>query len=128
MPYVWSSSQCFAYPSVTPNKRQDLGMIFHYGISDDNFNPDVGYSIADDFIHAPPPWLIYNVQHSNARPSDEVWGDYNTVREFQPTQKVWAAGSHYIPGDTDCSACSEPVYFVFGRERDEQSYKRWRKK
>ena len=63
---------------------------------------------------------------SNARPSDNVWGDYNTVREFEPPQKSWVAGSHYISGSTNCSDCSRPLYIVFGRERDYRSWRRWK--
>jgi hypothetical protein len=125
-PLVWGD-WCFAYPSCTPNKRQDLGMVFNYADAWDNdYRPHVGYAIADDYIHAPPGWVFYPVQKSKALPSDEVWGDYNTCREYEPTQKVWVAGAHYIPGTTNCSFCSEPVYFVFGRERDYWSFHRWR--
>lgn len=123
-PYVWSSDYCFGYPSTTPNKRQDLGMVFNYSELS-SCHPDVAYSIADDYIHAPPGWTFYSVQQSNAGPSDQKWGDYNTVREFEPTQKVWVAGAHYIPGKTDCTNCSAPIYFVFGRERDTESFTRW---
>ena len=72
-----------------------------------------------DFLHCPT---------SSAKPSDEKWGDYNTVREFEPTQKVWVAGSHYIKETSDCSNCSDPLYFVFGRARDWSSWHRWKKK
>jgi hypothetical protein len=126
-PYVWSDYYCFAYPSCTPNKRQDLGMVFHYAY-DPKWRPNVGYSIADDYFCAPPGWWFFNVISSKALPSDEVWGDYNTVREFEPTQKVWVAGSHRIPTKGNCAVCSEPIHFIFGRERDYQSWWRWRKK
>jgi len=125
-PYVWSGSYCFAYPSCTPNKRQDLGMVFNYADGED-LRPDVGFAIADDYVHAPPGWSFYTVVRSKALPSDEVWGDYNTVREFEPTQKTWVAGAHFIENYTyNCSRCSDPVYFVFGRERDFWSWERWR--
>ena len=126
-PLVWDSNTCFAYPSLSSNKRQDLGMIFHYSTGVD-MDPSVGFAIADDFSLAPPGWLFYNVRSSTARPSDNKWGDYNTVREFEPTQKAWVAGSHYISWRNDCTNCSKPVYFVFGRERDIESYERWRAK
>jgi hypothetical protein len=124
-PFVWNSTNCFAYPSVTPNKRQDLGMIFHYS-SRESKVPAVGYTIADDFTDAPPGWFFYNVITSNARPSDNKWGDYNTVRVFEPTQKIWVGGSHFIRSSDGCLDCGRPIYFVFGRGRDEQSYRRWR--
>jgi hypothetical protein len=126
-PYVWSSEFCFAYPSCTPNKRQDLGMVFHYA-EGPAWNPDVAYTLADDYTWAPPGWTFYTVRDSNARPSDRVWGDYNTVREYEPSQKIWVAGSHYIPTAVNCEDCSEPLFFVFGRRRDYWSYYRWKSK
>ncbi len=126
-PLVWNPSTCFAYPSCTPNKRQDLGMVFHYSTGRAS-NPSVGFAIADDFESSPPGWLFHNVITSFARPTDKRWGDYNTVREFEPTQKTWIAGSHYIRGSGACCNSSRPVYFVFGRERDKESWRRWKRK
>ena len=126
-PYVWSPETCIWYASVTPNKRQDLGMVVHWG-DGTNLRPSAYFSIADDYTWAPPGWTVYRYAISRARPSDNVWGDYNTVREFEPTQKVWVAGSHVIRNTTNCSNCSEPVYLVFGRSRDYYSWRRWRGK
>jgi hypothetical protein len=123
-PYVWSPDTCFAYPSVAANKSGDLGMVFQYG-EGPGWQPNVAYSMADDYTSAPPGWTFYPVQNSNALPSDQQWGDYNTVREYDPSHGVWAAGSHYIPGTTSCTDCSEPIYFVFGRERDQGSLTLW---
>ena len=125
-PYVYGS-WCFWYPSVTPNKRQDLGMVIHVGDGGD-MNPNAYFAIADDYVSAPPGWVVTRFARSNARPSDEKWGDYNTVREFEPSEKVWVGAAHIIPGSTDCTACSIPVYTVFGRERDYWSWHRWRNK
>lgn len=124
-PYIWSSASCFAYPSAASNKRGDLGLIFHFGPGQYK-NPCVGYIIVDDFTKILPSRTAYTVRTSNSRPSTNTWGDYNTVREFEPTQKVWVAGSHYLP--TTNGAAPAPVYFVFGRERDYQSWNRWRNK
>jgi hypothetical protein len=126
-PLVWNSTTCFAYPSVMPNKRQDLGMVFHYS-SRENKVPAVGYTLADDTTDAPPGWVFFEVITSNARPADNKWGDYNTVRVFEPTQKTWVAGSHFIRRSKDCTDCGAPIYFVFGRQRDEESYRRWKAK
>ena len=102
-------------------------MVFHYA-KGTAWKPRIAFALSDDFTPAPPPWKFFTVQKSNARPDDNVWGDYNTVREFEPTQKVWVAAAHYIPKTTNCVRCSEPVYFVFGRERDRESYRRWKDK
>jgi hypothetical protein len=124
-PLVWTPAACFAYPSVAANKSTDLGIVFNYATSSNSRRPDVAYALADDYIHAPPGWLFFNLENSNALPSDNRWGDYNTIREFDPSHGVWAAGAHYIPGNTNCANCSDPVYFVFGRERDEESLAVW---
>jgi hypothetical protein len=137
-PYNWNADFCFAYPSITPNKRQDLGAVFNFAQAAD-WRPRVAYAMADDYHghtvapapFAPPPWVWYSVRRSRSMPIDNDWGDYNTVREFEPTQKVWVAGAHRIPPDTPtpaCDDCSVPLYMVFGRERDFFSWKRWRAK
>ena len=126
-PLVWSPTTCFLYPSAAANQRGDLGLVFHYG-NGPALRPAVGFAIADDFVNAPPAFTYYQVQLSNARPSDTTWGDYNTTRGFYPSQDTWVAGSHYIPGTTNCAACSAPVFFNFGRGRDYQSWYYWRNK
>jgi hypothetical protein len=129
-PLIYSGSYCAWYPSVTPNKRQDLGMVIHWATGG-NLKPSAYCAIADDYTTAPPGWVLYNFARSYARPSDEKWGDYNTCREFEPSEKLWVGATHVIPGDTDCAAqtgCSAPVYVVFGRERDYWSWHRWMNK
>ncbi len=64
---------------------------------------------------APPGWSIFGVRTSNARPSDNKWGDYNTVRRFNPTPNTWVAGAHFIAGTSNCATCASPVFFNFGR-------------
>jgi len=127
-PLIYSTVACFAYPSITPNKRQDLGGVFNVGLSGNAYRPDVAYWIGDDYSQALPGGTFYVVRQSNGGPSDWVWGDYNTVREFEPTQKVWSAAAHYISDAVNCSNCGDPIYFVFGRSRDYYSWKRWRAK
>lgn len=126
-PYIWGvDTFCFGYPSITPNKRQDLGAVFNFASAAQGWAPQVGYSIADDYINAPPGWTFYQVWTGLALPSDSVWGDYNTVREYEPTQKAWAAAAHLIRQPTPCTRCGNPIFFVFGRERDRESWFRWR--
>ena len=124
-PFIWSSSYCFGYPSVAANVRGDLGIVMDYASSGDGWKPRVGYSIADDYTNAPPGFTFFGVIASGARPSDNKWGDYNTVRVFQPGQNNWVAAAHYIPGTTNCATCAAPVYFAFGRSRDYYNWSRW---
>jgi len=124
-PYMWNSVVCYAYPSVAPNARQDLGIAIHYGTEFEGWTPDVGYGMADDYVNAPPGWAIFTAIASNALPADNKWGNYNTVRPHAPVGNVWAAASHFIQQSTDCTNCSKPVYFLFGRQRDQRSLGRW---
>ena len=126
-PYIWNTSTCFLYPSAAANKRGDLGIVMNYSTGT-NKNPSVAFAIADDFVTAPPGFTIYNVRTSNARPSDNKWGDYNTARPFYPTQDTWIGAAHFIAGTTNCSNCSSPVFFAFGRERDRYSWSYWQSK
>lgn len=121
---MFSSGTCYAYPSVAANTRQDLGMILNYSISG-TCKPSLGYAIADDIVSPPPGWFLGWIRSSGACPLDQKWGDYNTVREFEPGERSWIGAGHYIQGATNCIDCSTPLYFVFGRERDKESYTRW---
>jgi hypothetical protein len=123
-PYVYSSSYCFAFPDVATNANEDLGMIFNFSQSPTWHMPYSAYALGDDYATSPPGWTFYGVAASNAGPSDQVWGDYNTVRSFMGLT-TWIAGVHYIPGGGNCSNCSTPVYFSFGRERDQNNYWWW---
>jgi len=126
-PYVWNSKTCLAYPAAAPNSRGDVGLVLNYSTGSAK-NPSIAFAIADDYVKAPPGWTYYSVRRSNARPSNKKWGDYNTVRTFQPGGHAWVAAAHYIPGRSNCSRCSSPVFFVFGRGRDYENWKYWRQR
>lgn len=123
-PYIWNENVCFLYPSAAANKRGDLGLVFNAS-SGSNMNPSLAYALVDDFAAVPPGFTYYLAQTSNARPSDSVWGDYNTVRTFLPTQDSWVGAGHVIAGSSNCSNCSLPVLFNFGRARDFPSWNTW---
>jgi hypothetical protein len=123
-PYIYSGSYCFSYPSIAANHRQDLGAVFNFSQAPDWHKPYVAYALADDYSVAPPGWTFYGAVASSAGPSDEKWGDYNTSRAYQEGT-TWISGTHYIPGSTNCSNCSSPLYFSFGRERDGVNFRWW---
>jgi hypothetical protein len=128
-PLMWSSGTCFAYPSVAPNTRQDIAIVMNYASSGDGYKPAVGFGLSDDYQNAPPGWSISTLAKSTARPSDEKWGDYNSIRPFYPSGKAWVAVAHRIwPSSVDCVSCTQPLFFAFGRERDRPSYFRWKKR
>lgn len=123
-PYVFSDSFCWAYPALAANKRGDLSLVLSGGSPSDG-EPDAYYAINDDFNGSPPNWTVNTLAQSNARPSDSVWGDYNTIRQHLPVGTSWVGATHFIPGSSDCSNCSSPIYAAFGRERDYWTWRRW---
>lgn len=122
-PYVYGSA-CFAYASFTANSRGDLGGVFNESESPNFHIPNVYYTIADDFYHAPPGWPVYGAAGGSAGPSDAKWGDYNTTRSFQ-LGTTWISGAHFIPTAGNCSNCSVPLWMGFGRERDGTNFRYW---
>ncbi len=125
-PFVYNSTTCFAYPAASVNERGDVGLIFNYS-SGTALNPSVALALSDDYTAAPPGWTYYTVRDSLFRPLDNKWGDYNTSRPFFPSSLVWAAASHYLPTSGNGNS-GIPIYFVFGRERDINSWTRWNTK
>ena len=123
-PYVWNPSACFLYPSAAANKRGDLALVFNTSTGS-AMNPSVAYAIADDFTAVPPGFTYSIAQTSNARPSDNVWGDYNTVRAFLPTHDTWVGAGHTIQNGSNCAYCALPLLFNFGRARDFPSWNGW---
>ena len=113
-PLIYTNSTCHLYPSAASNPEGHLAMVFHYGYGA-NLRPAVAFTVADTDLSTPPGFLYFLVQASKARPSDQKWGDYNTVRWLQSSPDYWSAGSHYIPQAEDCSTCAAPVYFTFKR-------------
>lgn len=128
-PYVYNTANyCFAYPAVASNARGDLSMVFNIGVTP-YWRPGLAYSIADDYSSAPPGWSFAIVRNSLARPADNKWGDYNTNRMHSPAMDAWVGAGHYIVNTVNCysqtAGCSQPFYFVFGRERDYPEYVRY---
>jgi hypothetical protein len=124
-PYIRGNTTCYGYPSVAANIRGDLGLVVNFGPDALNNNPGVSYAIADNVVVAPQPWILTTLRNSNSRPALARWGDYNTVRVFSPEPHSWVAAAFYRPS---ANANDEPVpiYLVFGRERDFNSWNRFR--
>ena len=121
-PFIWNATYCYAYPSAAVNQRGDLGLILNYA-NVAPYNPSVLYIISDEVTNAPPPWSAITLVQGLARPPQNRYGDYNTVRPYYPSAYAWAAGAYYLSGTTGVGY--NPIYFVFGRERDKASWLRW---
>lgn len=125
-PLFYNNYDCFAYPSLSPNIRGDLGGVFNLGSGAALQKPLVYYTIADDFAGASPPgWAVFGAAASTAGSSSATWGDYNTVRTYQ-LGSTWIGSSHFIsPSASNCSNCSVPLWIGFGRERDRVNFSWW---
>ena len=123
-PLAYSGTNCFAYPDVASNQREDLGMVLNYSFGPSWHRPYTAFGLADDYNASPPGWSFLGVVASSAGPSNQKWGDYNTTRAFNHLT-TWIAGAHYISNSTNCSNCSVPLYFSYGRERDQMNYWYW---
>jgi hypothetical protein len=127
-PLIYNTANCFAYPSFAANRRGDLAGVFNVSAAGGLFQPNTAYAIADDTVPTPPGFQIYSVVDSTNLPSDNKWGDYNTLRVFEPDGLSWTAGAHYIASATACAQCADPLFFNFGRRRDLPGWSRWQNK
>lgn len=127
-PYIYSSSTCFAYPSAAPNNRGDLGVVFNFDSGATKEAPSIGWALADDLTGTPPGWIYVPSAYGNALPSDQKWGDYNTIRKDLPGGNHWIIAAHWIPGGTNCTACTYPLFVVIGRYRDYWDWWYWQNK
>ncbi len=126
-PTLYDSGSCTLFPSVAANARGDLGAVLNISAGPEKV-PAVAFLMQDDYSTALPRGTYYTVQTSGARPSDRRWGDFNSVQPMSPVQTTWVGAGHYLPGTSPCSACAAPVFFNFGRARDNMAWNYWQDK
>lgn len=123
-PFIWNSTIAWIYAAGAPNARGNIGVSVT-GVSD---YPHHAVLIDDDYNVAPPGWEgIFYVNTSNRGPSNNRWGDYLRVRPHSPAGLDWIATGYVLRGGTTGDFV-QPRYVVFGRERDNASYDRWKLK
>jgi hypothetical protein len=121
-PYIKRSDMAFIYPAAAVNARGDVAVVFNYGGG--ALFPSIGYSVYDDFSSPPPNWTFYPAGESTQGPNTNLFGRYNAVRAFAPTGLVWS-GAGFVLNRCGDEGCAEPVYFIFGRQRDMRSLTRY---
>src|SRR5262249_17472274 len=101
-PHIFNSNFCFGYPSVTSNKRGDLGLTIAFGgkaggggsaaqgavAIDDEFNPGIGFTSLS---------LVASGTHNR---NDNRYGDYFTIHAYEPCEKWFSATSYALSGGT----------------------------
>ncbi|MDQ2982686.1 MAG: hypothetical protein M3R70_01995 [Actinomycetota bacterium] len=130
-PAIYSPSSAFAYLSAAPNARGDLGASLivvtngqyprAFVAMDDDYTVGNSWSLALGASSST--WL------SNAcgtGPCGDKMGDYTRTRAFYPVQTIWTSSNYVgVAGTTPGSVVYKPVYFVFGRGRDANSWIRF---
>jgi hypothetical protein len=129
-PHVWNSTRCFGYPALAANVRGDFGLSIAMGgnAGGGGGGPTAarGYvGIDDDFTTGVGVWqTVYLTATGNYNRSDGRFGDYFTVRPWNPSGLWFAATNYSLLGGT--SVTNVNARFVeFGRGRDFMSYFNW---
>ena len=122
----WTSAFAIQFMSWAPNGRGNLGATFAFGGGNAStyWFPGSAQLILDDHGQT----INYVPGGSNACASGGIyrWGDYLTIRPAHPGDLAWVAtGMRNINGGPCGGGYSEIHNYVFGRERDRESYKRW---
>ncbi len=110
-----------AYPSMAaPVQRGYIGGNFSYGggLGGVDFYPTNFFSVQDPNAAGAPGSDAFWSGFGNGY--DTGWGDYNTVRPWNPDGLHWMAAGWLFSAGT-----SFPYIFIFGRYRDHNAYLRW---
>jgi hypothetical protein len=129
-PHIWNPTRCFGYPALASNTRGDFGLSIAMGgnAGGGGGGPAAarGYvGIDDDFTTGVGVWgTVYQTATGNYNPSNSRFGDYFTVRRWNPSGLWFAATNYSLLGGTSGSNVNAR-YVEFGRGRDFMSYFNW---
>jgi hypothetical protein len=114
------------YPVLAaPTQRGYIGEVFTYGGGIGTGGSAVDYYPANFLLildaDAPnaPGTTLYYTGYGNS--PDGYWGDYNTIRPWNPDQLHWIASGWQMDG----AGRVIPLLFVFGKARDNNAYLHW---
>lgn len=128
---LWCTTCAIQYLDMEPNVDGHLGGAFSWGggTGTSEFYPGTGYLLDDD-ISPDQPWA-YDFRISGSGNTCAYkgllrWGDYNTVRAYDPAGDAFVAGGWKMTANCGTSgAVAQPHNLTFGRGRDQGSYGRW---
>ncbi len=119
--YIWDSSNVWMYAHAFPNRRGEVGVVVSNNKT--TVHPRACLSKDDYKDSSVPGWGMTcpSAAAGTQGPPDDIWGDYNRVRCFEPRCTCWMATSHMRKSDG-----AHPVFSVFGHADDQGScYTDW---
>jgi hypothetical protein len=109
---IWSTDTAFLYPTVSVNSARNLAGLISYGGG--TANPGSNIWIVDDIQSGFSPLSIYGAAPGSTEgPSEDKWGDYQTVRRHKNSTNTWVAATFRKQ-----NGGVVPRYLWFGRVRD----------
>jgi Ca2+-binding RTX toxin-like protein len=112
-PIIWNPSLAFAYPSIAPNARGDLGgtVLWGGGANYENCGGLVRDSTSGNL------WGFLPITSSTADPSAPEGGNFLSTRKNGGNSNIWSGGCYTVTGAGTNSGVH--TYFLsFGREAD----------
>jgi hypothetical protein len=114
-PYIWNYKYPILYPSIAPNKDNNLGIMFYYG-DGINVNPTLTFGVKSfDDIQHDVPWVTMILNTSTHTPKVHInpdatsldekfsyeWGDYIRVRPIFDSDNGWIAAGFILNGGNE---------------------------
>ncbi len=96
-PDLWNSDRAWAYPSVCPNQRGDVGIVAVCGAG--GRHPTLGVGWLDDSdSNALPNWQMALGDASSHQPHARAWGDYLDIQPDPRRKTYWMASAFTLQG------------------------------
>ncbi|HKF01747.1 MAG TPA: hypothetical protein VKB49_05515 [Candidatus Sulfotelmatobacter sp.] len=126
-PNINSLEVCYGYADVYPNARGDLGVTIAYGGKKNGGGAGLsaGVGIEDEYTSGYNLQNVYTTTTGTDMPNSLRYGDYLSVKSWQPCPLWWSAANYaYSGGGNQKNIIAR--YVEFGRARDQDCYTRWK--
>jgi hypothetical protein len=126
-PNINSLEVCYGYADAYPNARGDLGVTIAYGgkAGGGGAGLSAGVGIEDEYTTGYNLQNVYTTTTGTDMPTGLRYGDYLSVKSWQPCPLWWSAANYAFSGGGG-PANVIARYVEFGRARDEDCDTRWR--
>ncbi len=132
---IWCGNCAILYPDMAPDARGHVGIVWAFGGGTSNIKPGAGYTVDSD-VSPTQPWdynfYLFGSGNPCLNPDGfRRWGDYLTVRPWNPAHNLWIGTGFAL--NADAGACNNTANLnihniVFGDTRDTTAYNRWKGK